>query len=462
MPCDLAMASSLKTLLLHEVTPSVWTAVAETLRHAAAAVADGAATPDELCNLVAASRRAAGERTPTLNALHAVLTATPPEGPAGPLGKASPAVIQFAATLALQLPELFPQGGPEILRAGSGGQVFLTRRKIASLLAASLFAALPGHAAQCRDSSGELPLDLPEFNLQFVLQADKTKTKCLLCYFARIAAADEAFLDEEVSFGRRCEAGKLEGASWRALEKPLLPLQVVSGAIEDAHELLQADFANEYLGGGALQGGNVQEEIRFAVCPECIVGMLFCEKMEPYEALFIVGALQYSRYEGYGGSFKFVGPTDAAMSYTLPADARNRRGPHIVALDALVFPGSDQYKEGYILRELRKSYVACLGDPSEDAGPRRCGFATGNWGCGVFGGDPELKALIQWLSASAADREVAYYPFGDKRVARLQEVVDAVQESGCTCGELYGLLQAHTKGSVFSCVLKRARQSASL
>lgn len=28
------------------------------------------------------------------------------------------------------------------------------------------------------------------------------------------------------------------------------------------------------------------------------------------------------------------------------------------------------------------------------------GVVTGNWGCGVFGGDPELKAMIQWLAAS--------------------------------------------------------------
>lgn len=28
------------------------------------------------------------------------------------------------------------------------------------------------------------------------------------------------------------------------------------------------------------------------------------------------------------------------------------------------------------------------------------GVATGNWGCGAFGGDPEVKAIIQWLAAS--------------------------------------------------------------
>jgi hypothetical protein len=28
------------------------------------------------------------------------------------------------------------------------------------------------------------------------------------------------------------------------------------------------------------------------------------------------------------------------------------------------------------------------------------GIATGNWGCGAFGGDPEIKTMIQWLAAS--------------------------------------------------------------
>ena len=31
---------------------------------------------------------------------------------------------------------------------------------------------------------------------------------------------------------------------------------------------LHADFANMYLGGGVICGGNVQEEIRFSICPE--------------------------------------------------------------------------------------------------------------------------------------------------------------------------------------------------
>lgn len=28
------------------------------------------------------------------------------------------------------------------------------------------------------------------------------------------------------------------------------------------------------------------------------------------------------------------------------------------------------------------------------------GIATGNWGCGVFAGDPEIKSIIQWIAAA--------------------------------------------------------------
>jgi poly(ADP-ribose) glycohydrolase len=30
----------------------------------------------------------------------------------------------------------------------------------------------------------------------------------------------------------------------------------------------------------------------------------------------------------------------------------------------------------------------------------KVGISTGNWGCGAFGGDPEIKSMIQWLAAS--------------------------------------------------------------
>lgn len=40
---------------------------------------------------------------------------------------------------------------------------------------------------------------------------------------------------------------------------------------------------------------------------------------------------------------------------------------------------------------------------------KNIGVATGNWGCGAFGGDPELKSIIQWLAASQVDYLHSYF-----------------------------------------------------
>jgi hypothetical protein len=36
------------------------------------------------------------------------------------------------------------------------------------------------------------------------------------------------------------------------------------------------------------------------------------------------------------------------------------------------------------------------------------GIATGNWGCGAFGGDVELKSMLQWIAASQVLNWVYY------------------------------------------------------
>ena len=42
--------------------------------------------------------------------------------------------------------------------------------------------------------------------------------------------------------------------------------------------------------------------------PECLVSCLVCEVMSENEAIVIIGAEQFSKYSGYGGTFKYAGP----------------------------------------------------------------------------------------------------------------------------------------------------------
>jgi len=369
-------------------------------------------------------------------------------------------VFLFVSKLVLDLPILFPVGLPMMVQ-GKCSEVLLTRRQCAALLAASLFGALPGKSVQQEQVTH--PLDLSGFCFSYLMNYDARKSVCLLSYFVQVSTATEKFLQEQVSFTRRVEK-PFSDEDWRKNDRELSPVLVEEGAIEDSEGHIQADFANEYLGGGALEGGQVQEEIRFAVCPECYVGMLFCERMDFNEVIFIVGTQQYCDYQGYAHTFHFMASRGQKLLGG-SADEYGRRGPHIAAFDALVmFNRASQYGTQSILRELAKAHVACLGDTIRRTAQVQLGFATGNWGCGAFGGDPHLKFLIQWLAASAAGRSMMYFPFHDNRVAQLPAVISAVQASGARCSDLYQLLLGHeaNEGEVFPGVFRRCEGTSGL
>ncbi len=76
-------------------------------------------------------------------------------------------------------------------------------------------------------------------------------------------------------------------------------------AIEDTECELHADFANKYPGGGALEGGCVQEEILFVIKPECLLSMLCVRMLDDHEAFVVEGAERFASYKGYGRTWTF-------------------------------------------------------------------------------------------------------------------------------------------------------------
>merc|ERR1719362_2120701 len=77
--------------------------------------------------------------------------------------------------------------------------------------------------------------------------------------------------------------------------------------IDDQHGCLQADFANQYIGGGVLHHGNVQEEIRFSVCPDLFASIAMCARMLSTESIEMRGACTFCTWTGYGKRFRFDG-----------------------------------------------------------------------------------------------------------------------------------------------------------
>ena len=211
-----------------------------------------------------------------------------------------------------------------------------------------------------------------------------------------------------------------------------------SGTIEGCgHGMLQVDFANKYLGGGVLRFGCVQEEIRFLICPELIVSMLFTEELDANECLVITGAQQYSTYRGYGDTFEWSGHYDDETI----RDAWGRRQVQVVAMDALVVSNQQvQYTQPKIRRELDKAYCAFQSSDSTPSG-QNMAVATGNWGCGAFGGDPSLKALLQLMAASEAGRDIVYFTFGKVELRdQMCQCYGLLRERKVTVGDLWRLL----------------------
>ncbi len=52
--------------------------------------------------------------------------------------------------------------------------------------------------------------------------------------------------------------------------------------ITEQKECIITNFVNEYLGGGCMNEGNVQEEILLLICPEILVARAFVKKNESY------------------------------------------------------------------------------------------------------------------------------------------------------------------------------------
>jgi hypothetical protein len=233
----------------------------------------------------------------------------------------------------------------------------------------------------------------------------------------------------------------------RAFACPLLPPVVhrLREGIDEQHALPRVDFANKFIGGGSLSQGCVQEEITFSIHPELNVSRYLCEVMGDHEAMLLLNAREYSSI--------VPGTYARTTRHRVAVDPARTPVPNvIIAIDAVHFQRDDtwQFTTDGMLREVHKalagfqpvpgSLVALA--PQLTAHPSLLdSIATGNWGCGAFNGDVELKALLQWVAASVCGRTMHYFPFDNTRVASVfPRLAAALVEKRVTAGELFRCL----------------------
>nr|XP_054600087.1 poly(ADP-ribose) glycohydrolase isoform X2 [Nothobranchius furzeri] len=340
------------------------------------------------------------------------------------------------AALALKLPHHVKKAIP-LLQRGHHAAITLSQLQIACLLANAFLCTFPHRNTQRPEAEYH---NYPSINFNKLFgysKRKKEKLRAIMHYF-RVVTQEESKPNGLVTFERFC-IGNSEKPNWGSCEEKLQKLHVTSqGSIEkDGIGMLQVDFANSLIGGGVLDSGLLQEEILFLMNPELIVSRLFTEKLADNECLIITGSQQFSSYSGYSDNFEWTGPYEDQLD----RDHWHRLKRQILAIDALHFRNRrDQYNMSHITRELNKAYCGFKKHHKHEEPD----IATGKWGCGAFGGDAQLKALIQLMAAAKAGRGLAFFTFQDKGLTKeLQEIYHLLTSEGTTVGKLFKLLDTY-------------------
>ncbi|XP_033882206.3 poly(ADP-ribose) glycohydrolase isoform X1 [Acipenser ruthenus] len=351
--------------------------------------------------------------------------------------------------LALRLPKLCTQPIP-LLKMKMNRSITLSQEQIASLLANAFFSTFPRRNAKKSEYS-----NYPDINFHRLFEGSSPrkieKLKTLLCYFRRVTEKIPTGL---VTFTRQSLSSFPD---WQSSKNQLTRLHITcEGTIEDQGcGMLQVDFANRFVGGGVTGLGLVQEEIRFLINPELIVSRLFTEALEQNESLIITGVERFSNYSGYAESYRWSGN----HSDDTARDDWQRICTEIVAIDAIKYRRFlEQFIPEKIRRELNKAFCGFARPGVEST--NLSAVATGNWGCGAFGGDTRLKALLQMMAAAEAGRDVAYFTFGDRELmGDVHEMHTFLTQRHVTVGDIYRLLEQYYSNVCRNCLTPRPDQN---
>ena len=327
-------------------------------------------------------------------------------------------VFKNIRSLVLNIDKLF-KDEIKILKSNTTDKIILTRKQVALIFILGFFEIF------------SLDIKRMQVNISYIfgdiLKSDRgvdfSKGRSFLNYLIVIGKWLEEknpILEERITFLR--ENKEFDYKKFQAGQK-LCDIQILEkGSLFDSTASFCVDFANQFIGGGALSGGCVQEEILFAVEPEAIVSMFLMEVMEDNDAIRIDNLIKYSNYSGYGSTFKYE---ENAIK-----DNKQIIRHNIIAIDAVCSFSSGGVERESVERDLVKAFVGFNLVNFNDENVVKLGktISTGNWGCGAFGGDFELKFLQQWVAATYAGVEkLYYYTFEKKKMKSIIKELEKIK-----------------------------------
>lgn len=352
--------------------------------------------------------------------------------------------------LALDMPRLFPEGSLPVL-SEQNCEVVLSRRQIACLVVHQFLCSLPSQS-WVTDSS-------PDFRIWY--SGDSRHPEIITAYLSALFV----YFDRLAGHGSDSPCPPLLSAEWlvtftlRALGKhpddiiqslpmecALIPMTITcQSTISTAPALLGLPdgacviSANKNVGFGQTA---TQEEMHVGTSPESCPIVLLCPTLQDTQVLIVKGAEAMVIVDGYGRKAQMRGATPKDLLRGVPFSQWQRRT--MLFMDALELDMYDSLPDGIVAdllpgnvdRELTKAYTAFSSSISmQRSGGLLSSYSriiTGLWGCGAFGGNREIKTVLQWCAASLAGVKLHFVCSGDAQrefADRLGQLMRAVLAS---------------------------------
>ena len=344
-------------------------------------------------------------------------------------------IIPRLAEYALDLPTTFRgtdhEKGLKILEEETTGYVAFDKVQVATLQACLFFGLFhPHHWKGLHKDLNYTAL----FNDIGIDDMCQSKIKCLITgYFCSLTRHKSMDKGEFMTIKRVSKAlsslGNSYTAFWNQSEIQLINLHVhSSGSIETrvkGSELVC--FANKHFGRHVMEGKAEPEDLLFLSIPELYLCRLVCPALSDEEAIQVSGVRRILEISRTKGQITFKEAHGKPLTCVTGIDADNYSQDR-----------DQQFSEYKILGELWKAVIGFEKDPINlDRNEQY--ICTGNWGCGINGGDLQLKFLIQWLAASQAGRTgIHYYTSGAKELDKADVVVRKL--GTCSVGQIFQLL----------------------
>ncbi|KAJ7266429.1 hypothetical protein B0H12DRAFT_161093 [Mycena haematopus] len=297
--------------------------------------------------------------------------------------------------IALEMPILFPSGYLTPLTSETPAQIY-TPRQIVCLVIHQFLCTLP-KLPWVSDNDGD---NSP--NLHIWYAGDQPHPKAVSAYLTALFTFFERVASDTIA-ARPISLALYTAPRTPPIDPDLLfqPITITDlDTPSTATALLGLPrgacviSANSHIGFGRTAS---QEEMHVGCAPQALPAKLVTPPLKANEVMVLRGCEPVVEMTGYART--------AELAAIIPAGA-----PHdwskrtMLFMDALELDSYDtaavtpDLLPGNVDRELTKAYTAFA---SYGEAPYET-VVTGHWGCGAFGGDREIKSVIQWCAASMA------------------------------------------------------------